>query len=73
MMEAELGVGSCKPSNTEDCPQMVRGWDEAWKDPGVAGPGGRTDTSRYLCAEFQGSWIGDPGRSVCQSPSFITL
>ena len=73
-MEAEVGVRSCKPSNTEDCPQMVRGWDEAWKDPGAAGLGGRRDTSRYVCAESQASLcFGDPVRPVCQSLSFIAL
>ena len=60
-MEPEVGVRSCKPSSTEDCPQMVRGWDEAWKAPGAAGLGGRRDTSRYVCAESQGSLsFGDP-------------
>lgn len=74
VMEPEVGVRSYKPSSTEDCPQMVRGWDEAWKAPGAAGLGGRRDTSRYVCAESQGSLsFGNPVRSVCQSPSFIAL
>ena len=60
-MEPEVGVRSCKPSSNEDCPQMVRGWDEARKAPGAAGLGGRRDSSRYVCAESQGSLsFGDP-------------
>lgn len=63
VMEPEVGVRSYKPSSTEDCPQMVRGWDEAWKAPGAAGLGGRRDTSR-VPGIFEFWWSSEVSLSV---------